>query len=135
MVNARKVYFRHGVVRVNGKGVGAVLLDGGHGGQSSYSSLADMVGTVRGGSISSTFADIQHHLATGEPFKNGKHKRPPMSVQWLEKRATDALGVGFKPPTATTMPVCPRFARPVGLGLHALSRIEKLKPKAIHFAI
>jgi hypothetical protein len=140
-------YFRNGKSRINGKGVGAVLLDGGQGGQSSYESPADWLATIKhGGSIASTFTDIQDHLATGEPFRNGTHKRPPMSVDWI---AHNALGMGIQQPAPTIMPVRsppmrvpPAMRRPVGLGAHQIAKISSLmmkssspKPKAIHFSL
>jgi hypothetical protein len=148
-------YFRNGKSRINGKGVGAVLLDGGQGGQSSYESPADWMATIkRGGSIASTFSDIQDHLATGEPFRNGTHKRPPMSVDWIAHNALgmgipqgspkhNALGMGIPQPAPTIMPVRPpAMRRPVGLGAHQIARISSLmmkssspKPKAIHFSL
>ena len=116
----RKAYFKHATPKINGRGVGAVLLDGGRGGQSSYSSPEEMKATVNGSGFGATAADIKQHLATGEPFKNS-HGKAPMSVGWIQSNAAKA-GRGLDP-------------RAISKISNLMMRPTAVKPKAIHFSI
>ena len=114
----KSAYFRNGKSRINGKGVGAVLLDGGQGGQSSYESPADWMATIKhGGSVAAA-----------------KHNALGMGIQ---QPAPTIMPVRSPP-----MRVPPAMRRPVGLGAHQIARISSLmmkssspKPKAIHFSL
>jgi len=108
----KSAYFRNGKSRINGKGVGAVLLDGGQGGQSSYESPADWMATIKhGGSIAAA-----------------KHNALGMGIQ--------------QPAPTIMPVRSPPMRRPVGSGAHHIARISSLmmkssspKPKAIHFSL
>ena len=76
----KSAYFRNGKSRINGKGVGAVLLDGGQGGQSSYESPADWMATIKhGGAIAAAKHNalgILQPAPTTMPVRQPPMRRP-----------------------------------------------------------